>query len=127
MEIKLQTQALGHTSHVSSALEPQVAGAGQIGPCRHSTFPSVWKVLLDGPEPKHVCILMGKSLDGGDVEEQSNVAGRGERGTGWWDKRVKQVGSKTRGHRERRLSLVRGSRFVRGGRQGVVGRGQTEV
>lgn len=65
MEVKLQTQALGHTSHVSSALEPQVAGAGQIGPCRHSTFPSVWKVLLAGPEPKHVCILMGKSLGGG--------------------------------------------------------------
>lgn len=54
MEIKLQIQVPGHTSHVSSAPRPHVAGAGRIGPRRHGAFPSVRKVLQGGPGPKRV-------------------------------------------------------------------------
>ena len=34
-------------------------------------FPSVWKVPRDSTEPKHVCTLMGKTLetDGGGKQE----------------------------------------------------------
>lgn len=72
-KLELKIQVLGRTSHISSAPEPHVAGGSGTGPRRYRMFPSVWKVLLDSTELKHVCALMGKTLEREEGERTRNV------------------------------------------------------
>lgn len=67
-QLQLRIQVLGHTRHILSAQQSHVADGSCIRPCRQSTFPSVWKGLLDSTEPKPVCIRMRQTLEGGREE-----------------------------------------------------------